>query len=196
MDSTTPRSFDGRQRVLVLVDEANFAGSARALGRRADWLRLRDYLADPNEGRFLIEMVAYVGMPPDHPDYQQLRERKKSFLYWLQSNGLLVVTKEGIPTGSGHYNANVDVVMAVDGIQLAVDLKPDIVVLVTGDNEFAYLATTLRRRGIRVEVASPPSTLSNQLRAAASGVIDLTPLMNEAAPLESPPGKNAGATDA
>jgi hypothetical protein len=32
-------------------------------------------------------------------------------------------------------------------------MRPDVVILVTGDADFAYLAIELRRRGIRVEVA-------------------------------------------
>jgi uncharacterized LabA/DUF88 family protein len=166
------------QRVLVLVDEANFAGTARKFGRRPDWQQLRDYLANPGEGRHLVEMVAYLGLPPDHPDYREQRERKKGFLSWLQTNGFFAVVKEGTPTEDGRYRANVDVLMAVDGVRLAVDMRPDTVVIVSGDNEFAYLAETLRRRGIRVEVASVADTLSTQLKAAANGFIDLTPVLN------------------
>ena len=55
-------------------------------------------------------------------------------------------------------------------------MQPDVVVLVTGDADFAYLATKLRRRGIRVEVASVAQNLSALLKAAANAVIDLAPL--------------------
>jgi hypothetical protein len=50
------------------------------------------------------------------------------------------------------------------------------VILVTGDADFAYLATKLRRHGIRVEVASVSANLGNTLRSAANEVIDLAPL--------------------
>jgi hypothetical protein len=36
----------------------------RALGRKLDWLRLRDYLAHADRGRELMEMVIYAGLPP------------------------------------------------------------------------------------------------------------------------------------
>jgi uncharacterized protein (TIGR00288 family) len=70
----------------------------------------------------------------------------------------------------------VDVMMAIDALELSVEMQPEVVILVTGDADFAYLATKLRRRGIRVEVASVAQNLSGLLKAAANAVIDLAPL--------------------
>ena len=55
-------------------------------------------------------------------------------------------------------------------------MRPDAVILVTGDADFAYLATKLRRHGIRVEVASVAANLGHILRSAANDVIDLAAL--------------------
>src|SRR5205807_7795939 len=76
----------------------------------------------------------------------------------------------------GHYKANVDVMMAIDALELSIEMRPDLVILVTGDADFAYLVIKLRRHGIRVEVASVAANLGNTLRSAANGVIDLAPL--------------------
>jgi uncharacterized LabA/DUF88 family protein len=97
-------------------------------------------------------------------------------MHWLRSNGFMVVTKDGAPAEEGHYKANVDVMMAIDALELSVEMHPDVVILVTGDADFAYLAIKLRRRGIRVEVASVAQNLGNVLRSAANDVIDLAPL--------------------
>ena len=88
----------------------------------------------------------------------------------------MVVTKDGSPAEEGHYKANVDVMMAIDALELSVEMRPDVVILVTGDTDFAYLAIKLRRRGIRVEVASVAQNLGNILRSAANEVIDLASL--------------------
>ena len=40
-------------RVLVFVDESNVVGSVRALNRKLDWLKLRDYLVSADRGREL-----------------------------------------------------------------------------------------------------------------------------------------------
>ncbi len=93
----------------MLVDESNVGSSVRTAGRGLDWLKLRDFLAGPNTGRDLIEMVVYAGLPPAIPTWQEERDRKNKFVHWLRSNGFMVVTKDGAPAEEGHYKANVDV---------------------------------------------------------------------------------------
>lgn len=165
-----------RSKLLVLVDESNVGSSVRTAGRGLDWLKLRDFLAGPNTGRDLVEMVVYAGLPPAIPAWQEERDRKNKFVHWLRSNGFMVVTKDGAPAEEGHYKANVDVMMAIDALELSIEMRPDVVILVTGDADFAYLATKLRRHGIRVEVASVAANLGNTLRSAANDVIDLAEL--------------------
>ena len=172
------RNHEGaaRPRVLVLVDESNVSSSVRTAGRGLDWLKLRDFLAGPNTGRDLIEMVVYAGLPPAIPAWQEERDRKNKFVHWLRSNGFIVVTKDGASAEEGHYKANVDVMMAIDALELSIEMRPDVVILVTGDADFAYLAIKLRRHGIRVEVASVAANLGHILRSAANHVIDLAGL--------------------
>src|SRR5437868_13407892 len=165
-----------RSRVLVLVDESNVGSWVRSAGRGLDWLKLRDFLAGPGTGRDLIEMVVYAGLPPATPVWQEERDKKNKFVQWLRSNGFMVVTKDGSPAEEGHYKANVDVMMAIDALELSIEIRPDLVILVTGDADFAYLVIKLRRHGIRVEVASVAANLGNVLRSAANDVIDLAPL--------------------
>src|SRR5678816_1180168 len=166
-----------RSRLLVLVDESNVGSSVRTAGRGLDWLKLRDFLAGPNTGRDLVEMVVYAGLPPAIPTWQDERDKKNKFVHWLRSNGFLVVTKDGSPSEEGHYKANVDVLMAIDAVELSSAMKPEVVVIVTGDADFAHLALLLRRRGIRVEVASLAQTLGAGLKTSANEVIDLAPLL-------------------
>src|SRR5438876_1251120 len=165
-----------RLKVLVLVDESNVGSSVRTAGRGLDWLKLRDFLAGPNTGRDLIEMVVYAGLPPAIPTWQEERDKKNKFVHWLRSNGFMVVTKDGASAEEGHYKANVDVMMAIDALELCIEMRPNVVILVTGDADFAYLAIKLRRHGIRVEVASVAANLGHILRSAANDVIDLVPL--------------------
>jgi len=164
------------QRVLVLVDESNVVSSVRTLGRGLDWLKLRDFLVGGKAGRSLIEMVVYAGLPPAIPVWQEERDKKNKFVHWLRSNGFLAVTKDGSPAEEGHFKANVDVMMAIDAVELSNQMHPDVIILVTGDADFAYLALQLRRRGIRVEVASVAQNLGGGLKSAANAVIDLAPL--------------------
>lgn len=179
----------GHSRLLVFVDESNVGSSVRTVGRGLDWLRLRDFLAGPETGRELIEMVVYAGLPPPIPLWQEEREKKNKFVHWLRSNGFLAVTKDGAPAEEGHYKANVDVMMAIDALELCAEIRPEVVILVTGDADFAYLVTKLRRRGIRVEVASVAQNLGNVLKASANAVIDLAPLFRSFDLLPAPETK-------
>lgn len=175
-DAVPQRPETGNLRVLIFVDESNVVSSVRALGRKLDWLKLRDHLTRASTGRRLIEMVIYAGLPPPMPEWQAERDKKNKFLHWLRSNGFLVVSKDGSPGDGRHYKANVDVLMAIDAVELSVEMRPDVVVLVTGDADFVHLALQLRRRGIRVEVASTATTMGSGLKGAANEVIDLVPL--------------------
>ena len=162
------------RRVLVLVDESNVSSSAKTSSRKLDWLTLRDFLVRQRE---LIEMVVYAGLPPAMAEWQMERDKKNKFLHWLRAHGFLVVTKDGSPAEEGHYKSNVDVMMAIDAVELSAAMQPDVVVMVTGDADFAHLALRLRRRGIRVEVASLAQTLGAGLKTSANEVIDLAPLL-------------------
>ena len=168
------------RRVLIFVDESNITSSAKTANRKLDWLKLRDHLVKERE---LIEMVVYAGLPPAMADWQAERDKKSKFLFWLRSNGFLVVEKDGSPSDATHYKANVDVLMAIDGVELSVQMQPDVVILVTGDADFAHLALQLRRRGIRVEVASVAQTLGSGLKTSANEIIDLGSLLATFDPL-------------
>ncbi len=169
-----------KRRVLIFVDESNVTSSAKAANRKLDWLKLRDHLVRERE---LIEMVVYAGLPPAMAEWQTERDKKNKFLFWLRSNGFLVVEKDGSPGDGTHYKANVDVLMAIDGVELSVQMQPDVVVLVTGDADFSHLALHLRRRGIRVEVASVAQNLGAGLKTSATEVVDLAPLLATFDPL-------------
>src|SRR2546421_8548927 len=107
-------------------------------------------------------------LPPVIPVWQEERDKKSKFGHWLRSNGFLAVTKDGSPTAEGHSNANMDVMMAIDAVEFSAQMRPDVIVLVTGDADFAYLALQLWRRGICVEVASVAQNLGSALKTAAN----------------------------
>lgn len=164
-------------KVLVFVDEANLLMSAKETNRNLDWNLLRGFLEGRIPGYRIVETVVYVGLPPlNMSEWAEARTKKQKFVYWLRQNGFLVVEKDGAPRQDQNtFKANIDTLMALDALEFAVDAHPDVVILVTGDADFAHLAIKLRRRGIRVEVAALSGPLSNELRGAANGHIDLEP---------------------
>ena len=168
-------------RTLVFVDEANFRKSASAQGFRPDIVGLRNWLRDGGR-RQIIEMVAYIGFPPDRrtedmpENWQRAYDSKHRLRMALENNGIMVVGWRGkqlFGFEPPRFAANIDMLMAMDALEFAMEARPDIVVLVTGDGDFSYLANKLRRRGIRVEAASLGSALSAELKRAVHQVIDL-----------------------
>lgn len=177
-----------KNRLLVLVDESNVIfSSSKDFKRNFDWLRFRDYLVGQCGGGEcqLVEMVIYVGLPPATQEWAERRQAKLGYIHWLRSQGFLVYEKNGQPRPVG-YKADVAVRMAIDAIDLTRRIMPDMVVLVTGDADFAHLALTIRREGIEVLVASVPQTLASELRTAANGFIDLTELFLAFDPVDGP----------
>lgn len=177
------------KRVLTLIDEANTTRTAQAAGlEKVDWRILVSYLVNREPNREPLETVLYVGMPPLVHDFAVERETREAYVHELKMGGFLVVTSEGGGSdASGGYSANIDVLMALDAMDKATGMHPDVVVLCSGDDEFACLATKLRRRGIRVEVAAAGESVGPHLRESANVVVDLTPQFRAVAEAPSQP---------
>ncbi len=170
------------QRVMIFVDQANFYHAAKLRGQYADLIELKKYLANPDEGRVLIEMVVYFGFPPDvkdmPPKWKSVRDAMYATKEKLEFSGIMTVVHYGKRTGENDFSANIDVLMAMDALEFAIDVNPDVVVLVTGDQDFAYLAEKLRRKGIRVEAANIENQMAANLKKSVNAFIDLDGFFN------------------
>lgn len=69
--------------------------------------------------------------------------------------------------------------MTLDIVKTSFEIKPDIVVIVSGDSDFIPVVTELREKGIRVEVASFDQSMSQLLSNRCSGRILLDELIEE-----------------
>ncbi|MCJ7743021.1 MAG: NYN domain-containing protein, partial [Dehalococcoidales bacterium] len=75
----------------------------------------------------------------------------------------------------------IDVAMAVDALQIGLDGKIDVAVLVTGDADFVPLARALKKQGIRVLAAyfgftdsqGKPSFINERLRSSCNYEVDI-----------------------
>jgi uncharacterized LabA/DUF88 family protein len=159
-----------RNRTIILIDEGNLTGICGKLNRSIDWLQLRDYLS---AGRDVIETFVFAGLPPATGDWIEFRQKRERFLHWMEAEGFYVMRKQGRPTTPQAYKANVDVMISVEATEMALEVKPEVVVLVTGDGDLGFLACKLRRRGIRVEVAAFADNLGEDLKISCNAFIDL-----------------------
>jgi uncharacterized LabA/DUF88 family protein len=158
------------ETLAIFVDYHNLEGSLRNEGYETDLLSLRDYLSD---GRWLLETFIYIGVNPKNTQEDERRNRL------LKTHGFLVRSKSAQVRADGSLKCDFDTEMVLDVVDFVQRVNPKIILLVTGDGDFVPLVTWLRLRGVRVEVASIESSISQYLREAANGYVDLCGAMLE-----------------
>lgn len=121
----------------------------------------------PAGGRFVTEAFIYASLPVDNG------EGVARWHDWMRHQGFMVVSKRAKRLPDGHIKCDLDAEMMLDALEYVHAARPDVVVLVTGDGDYATLSRRLRRQGIRVEVASMHTALASELKAASNGLIDL-----------------------
>jgi uncharacterized LabA/DUF88 family protein len=152
------------ERLVIFNDYANIEAAYQELGAHLDELDLLDYLC---EGRFLVEAHAFVPIDPRNP------HARDAAIENLWRIGYLVHDKVGAIAGDS-YRCNLDVEVTLEMMRTAEIVKPDIIVLISGDKDFIPVILELRRRGIRVEVAAfPAQNAAREVMLKASGFIDL-----------------------
>jgi uncharacterized LabA/DUF88 family protein len=144
-----------QQRVGIFVDAANLYYSARSLDFTIDYERLLDLLTPAHSHR---QAFFYTGIDPDCVQHQELTR-------CLKRIGYEVRTTEIVHYADGSTKANLDVAIAVDMVERAEEF--DTIILASGDGDFASAVATLKRKGVRVEVAAFPESTNQRLRKRA-----------------------------
>src|SRR5438128_2554765 len=152
-----------KEKVVFFLDYANINRAAREKRYRLDYCDLLQYVG---EDRFLIDAHCYV---PINPRNEHRLDREIEELW---RSGYIVNTKRGTIAG-GTYKCNFDVEITMDMLKVVYQVKPDIIVLATGDSDFIPLIQEVRKSGIRVEVAAFEETAGPDIRLKCSGFIDL-----------------------
>ncbi|MDR1658303.1 MAG: NYN domain-containing protein [Deltaproteobacteria bacterium] len=156
--------------MLIFQDAANIEAAYRTFSTH--WhgprkpLDHRDLLNYLSESRYLVDAFCYLPIDPRRP-----MERSGVIEHYWES-GWHVQEKMGKIAGDS-YKCNVDVEMALDIIDLCRDIRPDTVVICSGDEDFLPLVSRLRRLGIRVEIASFSGSTARALCRQASGFVNL-----------------------
>ena len=152
-----------KEKVVVFVDYANINRAAREKRYRLDYYDLLQYVG---EERFLVDAHCYVPINPRN------EHRLDGVVEELWRSGYIVTTKMGTIAG-GTYKCNFDVEITMDMLKVAYQVKPDIIVLASGDSDFVPLIQEVRKSGIRVEVAAFEESAGMDILLKCSGFIDL-----------------------
>ena len=152
-----------KEKVVFFLDYANINRAAREKRYRLDYHDLLHYV---DEGRFLLDAHCYV---PINPRNEHRLDREIEELW---RSGYIVTTKMGTIAG-GTYKCNFDVEITMDMLKAMYQVKPDIIVLASGDSDFVSLIQEVRKSGVRVEVAAFAETAGTDILLKCSGFIDL-----------------------
>lgn len=143
------------QRCAILLDVQNlFYATKNNYSRTIAYERFLDWAA---RGRSLVRAIAYTVEKAD--------ANQESFKRLLSDIGCELRSKLLIERSDGSSKGNWDVAIAVDAIQIAPSV--DVVILGTGDGDFAYLTNALKYMGKRVEVTSVSNCTAMDLIQAA-----------------------------
>ena len=152
-----------KEKVVVFLDYANISRTAREKRYRLDYHHLLHYVG---EGRFLVDAHCYVPINPRN------EHRADGAIEELWRSGYIVNTKLGTIAG-GTYKCNFDVEITMDVLKVVYQVRPDIIVLASGDADFVPLIQEVRKSGVRVEVAAFEESAGADTRLKCSGFIDL-----------------------
>src|SRR6266550_196171 len=152
-----------KEKVVFFLDYANINRAAREKRYGMDYHHLLQYVG---EERFLVDAHCYV---PINPRNEHRLDREIEELW---RSGYIVTTKVGTIAG-GTYKCNFDVEITMDMLKVVYQVKPDIIVLASGDSDFVSLIQEVRKSGVRVEVAAFGETAGPDILRKCSGFIDL-----------------------
>ena len=152
-----------KEKVVFFLDYANVNRAVREKRYRMDYQDLLRYVG---EHRFLIDAYCYVPINPRN------EHRLDAEIEELWSSGYIVNTKVGSIAG-GTYKCNFDVEITMDVLRVVYQVKPDIIVLASGDADFAPLIQEVRKAGVRAEVAAFVETAGTNILLKCSGFINL-----------------------
>jgi len=96
------------------------------------------------------------------------------------------IESKNLPMSESQGEKGIDVYMAVETLQIGLDDKIDIAILVTGDGDFVPLVRTLMKNGVRVGIAffefeedGHKSFVNERLVSAANFAININSLEND-----------------
>ena len=169
--------FDEREKVVILIDGANFYATAKGLGFDIDY---KQFLAAFRKRAYVLRAYYFTAVV-ENEDFNSIRP----LIDWLDYNGYTVVTKPArqFTDASGRQRTmgRMDQELSVEAMLLAD--KADHFVLCSGSGDYRRLIEALQSLGKRVTVVSTMSTqppmVSDDLRRQADAFLDLATLEKE-----------------
>jgi|WetSurMetagenome_2_1015567.scaffolds.fasta_scaffold101369_2 uncharacterized LabA/DUF88 family protein len=143
-------------RILLMIDGSNIFHAQRREGWQVDPGRLRQYVERWGD---VIESRYYLSVWLD--ERSEGRDKFKKALVWMGYSIVSLPIKEIETTDGIIEKSNADVRMALDAY-MALDTY-DMLVMVSGDGDFAYLMEILKSRGKMIRVISTRAFVAKEI---------------------------------
>jgi uncharacterized LabA/DUF88 family protein len=154
-------------KIAVFIDGNNLFHAARSIGIEIDYAKLLGVFCKYGP---LVRAFFYTGVDEN-------ASKQQGFLLWMKRNGYKVVQKDLKVFPDGTKRANLDVEIVVDMLNLSKSV--DTIILVSGDEDFAYALDTLAKSGKQVMLAGFRINTSPILMDVADCFLDLETLIDE-----------------
>ncbi len=189
------------KNLMIFMDGSNIMKSARYLGIKIDYIKLKDLLT---KDRNLIRTFFFDGAPDPIPS------SKQAFFDFLRLNEITVISKKvrkrnlncincslgrylqkrykinflnkiksQILIYEEEYQKGVDVALVTELLRMARENVYDTAIVVSGDNDFSNAIECVKSMGKRVEVASFKNSLGYDIKQTADKLIFLDNYLNE-----------------
>ena len=133
-----------KRRAGLFVDMQNLFGQVKSLNAsRFNYEIIRDHFKVQYD---LIKCVAFTCEDPE-------QDAQRGFITAIAAIGYRVVTKPIKVMAEGKIKSNCDMEMALEVLQTAQHL--DVIILATGDDDFASVATQLSLKGKSSSLSAP-----------------------------------------
>lgn len=154
-------------RIGVFIDGNNLFHAARSVGIEIDYAKLLGVFCKYGP---LMRAFFYTGVDEN-------ASKQQGFLLWMKRNGYKVIQKDLKVFPDGNKRANLDIEITVDMLSLARSV--DTIVLVSGDEDFAYALKHLADEGKQVMLAGFRVNTSPVLMDVADYFLDLESYIDE-----------------
>ena len=168
---------------VIAIDMQNAENIAKGMG--LPYFPVKEFRSKIMQGNDVdvIEMLATVVLRVPEDETPEAKatvtaqvEKKQ---YALEMSGAKVIICPAKPTQGGGYKHSDDQRLMITTLSCCMKLRPDFLVFVGGDGDYAPMLWELRNEGIRIEVVADPKNLANDLRRVAYNVVDLNEILRK-----------------
>ncbi len=162
---------------LIAVDSAYAARVARDAGFANFPIREFRKLVSSGDGVDVIEtlvtVIQFVPRDDSPEEFATVHQNVKRVSDFLENAGCRIILCPAKKTPDGGFKQSDDQRLMITTLSACLKLRPDFLVFLGADGDYAPMLWELRTEGIRTEVVAVPNTLASDLKRAAYSFVDL-----------------------